>query len=158
MNFRNLTRATLVVAGLALALFAGVMVVSVWGANFAVQKALFEVLPPAAFLAVPMYKTMGVYGLLNTQWALILAMMAGGATQIATNLAFGSGLRAPAAPGSGRARGGNGEDSGETCPPVRRWRHHPPARRDRTGGAGPAIRPTPPAAPAASPGRRTPPS
>ncbi len=31
---------------------------------------------------------------------LILAMMAGGATQIATNLAFGSGLRAPAAPGS----------------------------------------------------------
>ena len=30
---------------------------------------------------------------------LILAMMAGGATQIATNLAFGSGLRAPAAPG-----------------------------------------------------------
>ncbi len=31
---------------------------------------------------------------------LILAMIAGGATQIATNLVFGSGLRAPAAPGS----------------------------------------------------------
>jgi multiple sugar transport system permease protein len=30
---------------------------------------------PAAFLAVPMYKTMGVYGLLNNQWALILAMV-----------------------------------------------------------------------------------
>jgi multiple sugar transport system permease protein len=30
---------------------------------------------PAAFLAVPMYKTMGVYGLLNNQWSLILAMV-----------------------------------------------------------------------------------
>lgn len=35
-----------------LALFAGLGVVAVWGSNFAVQKALFEVLPPAAFLAV----------------------------------------------------------------------------------------------------------
>ena len=35
-----------------LALFAGLIVVAVWGSNFAVQKALFEVLPPAAFLAV----------------------------------------------------------------------------------------------------------
>ena len=33
-----------------LALVAGVLVVAVWGANFAVQKALFSVLPPAAFL------------------------------------------------------------------------------------------------------------
>lgn len=33
-----------------LALFAGIAVVAVWGANFAVQKALFGVLPPAAFL------------------------------------------------------------------------------------------------------------
>lgn len=33
-----------------LALAAGVAVVAVWGANFAVQKALFELLPPAAFL------------------------------------------------------------------------------------------------------------
>jgi len=33
-----------------LALAAGVAVVAVWGANFAVQKLLFEVLPPAAFL------------------------------------------------------------------------------------------------------------
>jgi drug/metabolite transporter (DMT)-like permease len=33
-----------------LALAAGVAVVSVWGANFGVQKVLFEVLPPAAFL------------------------------------------------------------------------------------------------------------
>ncbi len=33
-----------------LALAAGLIVVAVWGANFSVQKALFEVLPPAAFL------------------------------------------------------------------------------------------------------------
>jgi len=36
--------------------------------------ALFTYFIPAAFLAVPMYKTMGNYGLLNSQWALILAM------------------------------------------------------------------------------------
>lgn len=33
-----------------LALVAGVATVAVWGANFAVQKTLFELLPPAAFL------------------------------------------------------------------------------------------------------------
>jgi len=33
-----------------LALAAGLFVVAVWGANFSVQKALFDVLPPAAFL------------------------------------------------------------------------------------------------------------
>ncbi len=37
--------------------------------------ALFTYFIPAAFLAVPMYKTMGNYGLLNNQWALILAMV-----------------------------------------------------------------------------------
>jgi multiple sugar transport system permease protein len=37
--------------------------------------ALFTYFVPAAFLAVPMYRTMGIYGLLNSQWALILAMM-----------------------------------------------------------------------------------
>lgn len=37
--------------------------------------ALFTYFVPAAFLAVPMYRTMGIYGLLNTQWALILAMV-----------------------------------------------------------------------------------
>jgi drug/metabolite transporter (DMT)-like permease len=35
-----------------LALAAGLLVVAVWGANFSVQKALFEVLPPGAFLFV----------------------------------------------------------------------------------------------------------
>jgi drug/metabolite transporter (DMT)-like permease len=36
----------------ALALWAGIATVAVWGANFAVQKALFAVLPPAGFLFV----------------------------------------------------------------------------------------------------------
>jgi drug/metabolite transporter (DMT)-like permease len=35
-----------------LALFAGLVVVAVWGANFAVQKSLFGLLQPAAFLCV----------------------------------------------------------------------------------------------------------
>ncbi len=44
------------------------------GGRTVMNLALFTYFIPAAFLAVPMYKTMGVYGLLNTQWALILAM------------------------------------------------------------------------------------
>ena len=39
-------------SGQQLALWAGFFTVAVWGANFAVQKALFEVLPPAGFLFV----------------------------------------------------------------------------------------------------------
>ena len=46
------------------------------GGRFVMNLALLTYFIPAAFLAVPMYKTMGIYGLLNTQWALILAMMA----------------------------------------------------------------------------------
>ena len=45
------------------------------GGRTVMNAALFTYFIPAAFLAVPMYKTMGVYGLLNNQWALILAMM-----------------------------------------------------------------------------------
>jgi multiple sugar transport system permease protein len=45
------------------------------GGRLMMNLALFTYFIPAAFLAVPMYKTMGVYGLLNTQWALILAMV-----------------------------------------------------------------------------------
>jgi len=37
--------------------------------------ALFTYLIPAAFLAIPIYKTMGIYGLLNHQWSMILAMV-----------------------------------------------------------------------------------
>src|SRR5678815_3153540 len=44
------------------------------GGRLMMNLALFTYFIPAAFLAVPMYKTMGVYGLLNNQWALILAM------------------------------------------------------------------------------------
>ena len=45
------------------------------GGRFVLNCALFTYFIPAAFLAVPMYKAMGGYGLLNTQWALILAMV-----------------------------------------------------------------------------------
>ena len=45
------------------------------GGRIVLNLALFTYFIPAAFLAVPMYRTMGLYGLLNCQWALILAMM-----------------------------------------------------------------------------------
>jgi multiple sugar transport system permease protein len=46
------------------------------GGRMVMNLALFTYFIPAAFLAVPMYKTMGLYGLLNSQWALIWAMVA----------------------------------------------------------------------------------
>ena len=45
------------------------------GGRTVMNLALFTYFIPAAFLAVPMYKAMGTYGLLNNQWALILAMV-----------------------------------------------------------------------------------
>ena len=45
------------------------------GGRTVMNMALLTYFIPAAFLAVPMYKTMGIYGLLNSQWALILAMV-----------------------------------------------------------------------------------
>jgi multiple sugar transport system permease protein len=45
------------------------------GGRTIMNLALFTYFIPAAFLAVPMYKTMGNYGLLNNQWSLILAMV-----------------------------------------------------------------------------------
>jgi multiple sugar transport system permease protein len=45
------------------------------GGRTVMNLALFTYFIPAAFLAVPMYRTMGVYGLLNSHWSLILAMM-----------------------------------------------------------------------------------
>jgi multiple sugar transport system permease protein len=45
------------------------------GGRTVLNLALFTYFIPAAFLAVPMYKAMGVYGLLDSQWALILAMI-----------------------------------------------------------------------------------
>jgi len=45
------------------------------GGQLVMNLALFTYFIPAAFLAVPMYRTMGLYGLLNSQWALILAMV-----------------------------------------------------------------------------------
>ena len=45
------------------------------GGRTVMNLALFTYFIPAAFLAVPMYKTMGIYGLLNHQSALVLAMV-----------------------------------------------------------------------------------
>jgi multiple sugar transport system permease protein len=45
------------------------------GGRIVMNLALFTYFIPAAFLAVPMYRTMGNYGLLNSHWALILAMV-----------------------------------------------------------------------------------
>ena len=45
------------------------------GGRMVMNFALVTYFIPAAFLAVPMYKAMGSYGLLNTRWALVLAMV-----------------------------------------------------------------------------------
>jgi multiple sugar transport system permease protein len=45
------------------------------GGRIIMNLALLTYFVPAAFLALPMYKAMGTYGLLNSQWALILAMV-----------------------------------------------------------------------------------
>jgi multiple sugar transport system permease protein len=45
------------------------------GGRLVMNLALFTYFIPAAFLSVPMYKTMSMYGILNNQWALILAMI-----------------------------------------------------------------------------------
>jgi multiple sugar transport system permease protein len=47
----------------------------VQGGRTVMNLALFTYFIPAAFLAVPMYKTMATYGLLNNRWSLILAMV-----------------------------------------------------------------------------------
>jgi multiple sugar transport system permease protein len=53
----------------------GISRLRVKGGRTVMNMALFTYFIPAAFLAVPMYKTMGNYGLLNNQWSLILAMV-----------------------------------------------------------------------------------
>ena len=45
------------------------------GGRTVLNMALFTYFIPAAFLAIPMYKTMATYGLLNNHWSLILAMV-----------------------------------------------------------------------------------
>jgi len=47
----------------------------VQGGRWVMNAALFTYFIPAAFLAVPMYKTMGLYGLLNNRWGLVIAMV-----------------------------------------------------------------------------------
>lgn len=46
------------------------------GGRTVLNMALFTYFIPAAFLAVPMYRVMGLYGLLGSRWALILGMVA----------------------------------------------------------------------------------
>ena len=45
------------------------------GGRTVMNLALLTYFIPAAFLAVPMYRTMSIYGLLNNRWSLILAMV-----------------------------------------------------------------------------------
>ena len=45
------------------------------GGRWVMNFALFTYFIPAAFLAVPMYKAMGLYGLLNSRTAMIVAMV-----------------------------------------------------------------------------------
>jgi multiple sugar transport system permease protein len=45
------------------------------GGRTVMNLALFTYFIPAAFLAIPMYKAMGNYGLLNNRWSLVLAMV-----------------------------------------------------------------------------------
>ena len=45
------------------------------GGRTVMNLALFTYFIPAAFLAIPMYKAMGAYGLLNSRWSLVLAMV-----------------------------------------------------------------------------------
>jgi multiple sugar transport system permease protein len=45
------------------------------GGRMLMNFALLTYFIPAAFLAVPMYKTMGMYGMLDTRWAMIIAMV-----------------------------------------------------------------------------------
>ena len=45
------------------------------GGRTVMNMPLFPYFIPAAFLAVPMYKTMATYGLLNNRWSLVLAMV-----------------------------------------------------------------------------------
>jgi multiple sugar transport system permease protein len=65
-----------------LTLFVGVLAafsisrLKVRGGRMIMNLALATYLIPAAFLAVPMYKTMGIYGLLDTRLSLILCMVA----------------------------------------------------------------------------------
>ena len=72
--FTALTVAFLVLAIASLASFA-VSRLKVWWGRAVTNAALLTYLIPAAFLAIPMYKTMNNYGILDSRWALILSMV-----------------------------------------------------------------------------------
>jgi multiple sugar transport system permease protein len=66
--------ATIVLAISSAASFAISRLRITWG-RLVSNAALLTYLIPAAFLAIPMYKTMNAYGLLDSRWALVLAMV-----------------------------------------------------------------------------------
>lgn len=72
--FTALAVAFLVLAIASLASFA-VSRLKVWWGRAVTNAALLTYLIPAAFLAIPMYKTMNNYGILDSRWALILSMV-----------------------------------------------------------------------------------
>jgi multiple sugar transport system permease protein len=72
--FTAVTVAFLVLAIASLASFA-VSRLRVWWGRAVTNAALLTYLIPAAFLAIPMYKTMNNYGILDSRWALILSMV-----------------------------------------------------------------------------------
>jgi multiple sugar transport system permease protein len=72
--FIALTVSFLVLAISSLASFA-VSRLKVWWGRAVTNAALLTYLIPAAFLAIPMYKTMNNYGILDSRWALILSMV-----------------------------------------------------------------------------------
>jgi multiple sugar transport system permease protein len=72
--FTALTVSFLVLAISSAASFA-VSRLKVWWGHAVINAALLTYLIPAAFLAIPMYKTMNNYGILDSRWALILSMV-----------------------------------------------------------------------------------
>ncbi|MSP49970.1 MAG: carbohydrate ABC transporter permease [Alphaproteobacteria bacterium] len=69
-----LTTCVLVLAIASLAAFA-IGRLKLWWSHYISNTALLTYLIPAAFLAIPMYKIMNEYGMLDSRWALILSMV-----------------------------------------------------------------------------------
>lgn len=73
--FVGVTTAFLVLVVATLASYSVTKLRSSWGRHLS-HVALVSYLVPAAFLSIPLYSVMGEYGLLNSQWALILSLTA----------------------------------------------------------------------------------
>lgn len=73
--FVGVATALLVLVVATLASYAVTRLQSRWG-RYLSRVALVSYLLPTAFLSIPLYIVMGEYGLLNSQWALILSLVA----------------------------------------------------------------------------------